>query len=243
MKVGTEEYAFVMYPTPKDIICGRGKIATRHPGNNWYRELIDNERLTFANASLREKKAIAKKTANIIKGEGRKFLKSMNNGQKWKVLSEEECLRKISQALRENQQKLSIGLFESVKTFAISEECTFSKSFEEVFHMEDKQGLFEMNDCQMSLDSFDREISSLPMIEGSRVGTSVTAPIQDDSTNGFFFTRKPSQFQSNYGNSNESIDFSVDMSDLDEAKSLSNSLSWNASCNVYRFMHKFFLKN
>ena len=96
-------------PDENDVLCGLRKEVYNHPGNQYYRDLIRNDKEKYAAAScVHFKKEIAKLIINkvhTLNPPGR-FLKYNKNDNMWYDIGAYNTLKKVQQALREGQHKL-----------------------------------------------------------------------------------------------------------------------------------------
>ena len=93
-------------PGTNDILCGRGKFAMSWDGNLFLKAVIDKKRLEYWSADKNEiKREVAISVLKVIKSlspPGR-FLQIVGN--EWKEIDNERALKKVRQALRENQHR------------------------------------------------------------------------------------------------------------------------------------------
>ena len=92
-------------PNDNDILSGRGAGINLHPGNVYYRKLVQSYKLQYVNSDPAEKKRIIKCVFNIAKQYGR-FLKLDPSTEEWTRVSDAEAKRKVGQALRENATEI-----------------------------------------------------------------------------------------------------------------------------------------
>ena len=85
----------------EDILSGRGAGINAHPGNAFFRKLIQSNQQRYANADPAEKKRIIKEIHKIALSHGR-FLKHDLENDAYIELTFEESRKKTAQALREN---------------------------------------------------------------------------------------------------------------------------------------------
>ena len=99
---------YVQIPHPHDILSGRGNGANQHPGNIFFRCLIQRYKHRYIHTGPSEKKAITKRIVDDVfsrEPPGR-FLKQCNESEEWEVLDYEKVLKKTGQALREKAPEL-----------------------------------------------------------------------------------------------------------------------------------------
>jgi len=101
--------------TDKDVLFGRGGITNKHPGNQYFRDLIQKVKANYLHCQTNsEKKALSQRIVDDIIQKGGNFLKKLNeNAQiiskhdKWMIVTVNEARIKASQALREGKKKTS----------------------------------------------------------------------------------------------------------------------------------------
>lgn len=91
---------------PTDVICGRGRLAAKHPGNQHFRKVIAENRVEYLAIETRKggkkrlaKTAMTKRIVDDLLASGVRFVFKVND--RYHVLSKAEAQRKTSQALRE----------------------------------------------------------------------------------------------------------------------------------------------
>ena len=103
-----------------DIICGRGGLALKHPGNAAYRKIVGVNKEIYATCLKTEKLRISKSIVAAIReihgrfleGEDGKVSTTLNdkdangNPVTWRDIGDKRAIEKTSQALREGQPKL-----------------------------------------------------------------------------------------------------------------------------------------
>lgn len=88
-------------PMNNDILSGRGAGVNLHPGNIFFRSLIQSGKDAYVAADPGEKKRIIRHIVDAAINRGR-FLKQDPKTELWIPISLEEAKRKTGQALREN---------------------------------------------------------------------------------------------------------------------------------------------
>jgi len=91
----------VLKPMANDILSGRGAGVNLHPGNVYFRSLIQSNKQSYIDADPGEKKRIIKRIVEIVIKRGR-FLKQDSKAEMWIPITIDEARRKTGQALREN---------------------------------------------------------------------------------------------------------------------------------------------
>mmetsp|Transcript_11874 Transcript_11874/g.20629 ORF Transcript_11874/g.20629 Transcript_11874/m.20629 type:complete len:555 (-) Transcript_11874:258-1922(-) len=103
-----------------DIICGRGGLALKHPGNMAYRKIVGLNKELYATCLKTEKLRISKSIVAAIREINGRFLEREDgktsssldekddngNPVKWQDIGDKRAVEKTSQALREGQPKL-----------------------------------------------------------------------------------------------------------------------------------------
>lgn len=96
----------------RDILCGRGALMLWHPGNQFFRRLIQSHRQHYFFARRQEKKNIASEIINEIRDHGGRFLRralpsdGTNNVNAWVEIDDERAYQKTCQALREGAPEI-----------------------------------------------------------------------------------------------------------------------------------------
>jgi hypothetical protein len=97
----------------RDILCGRGALMNSHPGNRFFRRLVQTHRQRYFCSRRQEKKNIAGQVINEIRAHGGRFLRrakssdGINEAQDaWVEIDEERAYQKTCQALREGAQEI-----------------------------------------------------------------------------------------------------------------------------------------
>ena len=95
----------ILYPSPMDVLCGRGRPYQDFPGNIRVSEMVDEQVPTYLKASERTAKTlIAIGIVKRVQEVGGRFLTRQKDG--WKIADEKVARGKISQALRVRTLKL-----------------------------------------------------------------------------------------------------------------------------------------
>eukprot|EP00569_Conticribra_weissflogii_P007062 CAMPEP_0171339514 /NCGR_PEP_ID=MMETSP0878-20121228/7993_1 /TAXON_ID=67004 /ORGANISM="Thalassiosira weissflogii, Strain CCMP1336" /LENGTH=739 /DNA_ID=CAMNT_0011841441 /DNA_START=115 /DNA_END=2334 /DNA_ORIENTATION=- len=90
-------------PHPHDVLCGRGGGSNNHPGNESFRELVNEVKVPYVNCPKREKPLIARRIVEAVRNQsppGRFLQKDMDTGL-WNDIGDAKAREKTSQALRE----------------------------------------------------------------------------------------------------------------------------------------------
>jgi len=103
-----------------DIICGRGGLSLKHPGNAAYRQITSLNKEIYATCPKSEKLRISKSIVNAVREINARFLEredgktsrsldetdAAGNPVTWRDIGDKRAIEKTSQALREGQPKL-----------------------------------------------------------------------------------------------------------------------------------------
>lgn len=86
-----------------DVICGRGGLGNRHPGNRRYRQIIKDYQVKYLKAQKKEKKKIALEIVDVIHSSQPpgKFLQKDNVTGLFFEIDDKRASEKVSQSLRE----------------------------------------------------------------------------------------------------------------------------------------------
>jgi len=89
-----------------DVLCGREKRATSHPGTQRFRDIVQSYCGRYQNTERRSEKAdIANEIISVIHGDGSRFLKQSGDGSGWVQLDDATVKEKVSHALRSTKAK------------------------------------------------------------------------------------------------------------------------------------------
>jgi hypothetical protein len=89
---------------PNDVLCGRGAPSNYHPGNQAFRNLVQNHQTLYLCAKRCDKPVIATNLMEIIRSRGGRFLRHVKAGGGrfgWVEIGELRAYEKVCQALRE----------------------------------------------------------------------------------------------------------------------------------------------
>eukprot|EP00934_Nitzschia_sp_Nitz4_P008322 Nitzschia sp. Nitz4//scaffold325_size20118//15997//16815//NITZ4_008705-RA/size20118-processed-gene-0.26-mRNA-1//1//CDS//3329547908//8312//frame0 len=87
-------------PRDIDVMCGRGGLSNKHPGNRLFRRLVDSNKQTYAAIeSPRTKRKLVESIILAIHDQGGQFVKQMKG--EWGTIPAREAFVKTAQALRE----------------------------------------------------------------------------------------------------------------------------------------------
>ena len=86
-------------PSEADVLFGRGRGMSKHPGNARFRKIIDQHVPQYEKAGKYEKTSIAENIVRIIKESEGRFLRLGKSGE-WEHVSDEAARNKVSHAFR-----------------------------------------------------------------------------------------------------------------------------------------------
>ena len=91
-------------PSENDVLFGRGHFNQNHPGNRYFRNIVEQHKTAYTQTTkINDKDAISKHIYQSIKklNPPGRFLKR-GDGEKYHISIQKDALTKIKQALREN---------------------------------------------------------------------------------------------------------------------------------------------
>jgi hypothetical protein len=89
---------------PIDVLFGRGKSVTHHPGNVQFRQLIDYYIEKYEIANTLAKTCIAEIVLQMVKENSGRFLRKKDNAGDWEEVDDDTARNKVSYAFR-NRRK------------------------------------------------------------------------------------------------------------------------------------------
>lgn len=108
--VTNSSFVTLLEPNESDVLCGRGGNINMHPGNIYFRKLVDSRKPAYITARFkREKRMIAESILNDIKRMKGRFL-TKNDAGEWVIYPDDKARDKTSQALREDAPKIRAKL-------------------------------------------------------------------------------------------------------------------------------------
>lgn len=110
-------------PGTNDILCGNGKVYFDHPGNQYFRELVNRYRKDFLGCvSSRRKKALTEMIVDAIQmlSPPGRFLKQDKKTKLWYDIGRSETLVKARQALQDGASTMSEEFSSAFNSFAQS---------------------------------------------------------------------------------------------------------------------------
>lgn len=84
-----------------DVLSGRGGGTNTHPGNRFFRGLIDENREKYLRARKNDKPDISRSIVNEIRKRNGRFLKKDEDSGLWYEIGDDQAREKTSQALRQ----------------------------------------------------------------------------------------------------------------------------------------------
>jgi len=84
-----------------DVLSGRGGGTNSHPGNRFFRNLINHHRDRYLRAKKNDKPHISRSIVNIIRNKNGRFLKKEDDDGLWYEIGDDLAREKTSQALRQ----------------------------------------------------------------------------------------------------------------------------------------------
>ena len=103
--------------TSRDVKFGRGGGTNRHPGNLFFRKLVEDAKPAYMLAKKAEKGHISRSIVSTIRSRGGRWLRFDRHRDLWEEVGDYEATKKVSQALREGLAlKRREALMKSVST-------------------------------------------------------------------------------------------------------------------------------
>jgi hypothetical protein len=87
-------------PLPNDILFGRGIPIQQRPGNVRFREMIDTYKDKYEQSEKGAKVAVSAYIVHLVKEEGGRFLKKLEDGRSWVEVDEATARVKVNNAFR-----------------------------------------------------------------------------------------------------------------------------------------------
>mmetsp|Transcript_17231 Transcript_17231/g.27023 ORF Transcript_17231/g.27023 Transcript_17231/m.27023 type:complete len:452 (-) Transcript_17231:211-1566(-) len=90
-----------MNPTQSDVLSGRGARFNRHPGNEYFRKIVEQQKTLYKTGTKKQKMIIAKAIVEAIhsKEPPGRFLKKCADTGQWEELSKRKAADKAAQAM------------------------------------------------------------------------------------------------------------------------------------------------
>jgi len=94
--------------TDLDVLAGRGSGSADHPGNQWYRSLVESQKPEYKSRQKMGKTSLAREIMLKVQTRGGRFLVEETDGTgRWYIAHETAAREKISAALRQDNTNLS----------------------------------------------------------------------------------------------------------------------------------------
>mmetsp|Transcript_86320 Transcript_86320/g.249299 ORF Transcript_86320/g.249299 Transcript_86320/m.249299 type:complete len:513 (-) Transcript_86320:61-1599(-) len=106
-----QSFGQIRDPRPSDILCGRGKTVVEHPGNAWFRDLVDKTMMQYESCTRTEKASLGAMIVTMVKDAGGRFLKPEDDGDYWEEVDDHTARKKVAHTFR-NRRKFH-GQFRS----------------------------------------------------------------------------------------------------------------------------------
>ena len=91
-------------PGEFDVICGRGRQAFNHPGNKFFRTLVQRYHDNFGQAKTRlERTTVVTNVIDEVRSKGMGFVKQDETGGQWSIVSDRLAREKVGNILRNAQ--------------------------------------------------------------------------------------------------------------------------------------------
>jgi len=91
-------------PDPIDILSGRGKGPMNHPGNKYFREVVNMYKKDFLKSSFHKRKSLTAMIVDKMQNDNppRRFLRQNSQNKLWYCISHKDALSKTRQSLVDN---------------------------------------------------------------------------------------------------------------------------------------------
>ena len=97
----------VMEPTPKDVLLGRGKGPSCHPGNVRFREIVTKYQEEYNNTPRYKRYDTPKEITRLLLEDGVRFLRKADGGNGWVECDVAEVEKKVKQVFRTQKKKMA----------------------------------------------------------------------------------------------------------------------------------------
>lgn len=87
-------------PRDVDVLCGRGGLINKHPGNIVYRKIVDHNKPFYQSVHKKHRILVSQSIVQSIVNFGGRFM-TMEKGKVWTEIGYKRAVQKTSQALRE----------------------------------------------------------------------------------------------------------------------------------------------
>ena len=98
-------------PSDTDVLCGRSSAAVRHPGNQMYRRLVNENKDLYITSAKTYKINVSRSIVGAIREQRGRFLEIDNDKNTWYDIGDKKAIEKTSQALREGQPKFRQAMY------------------------------------------------------------------------------------------------------------------------------------
>jgi hypothetical protein len=88
-------------PREADVLCGRGGLINKHPGNIAYRKIVDYNKPYYQSVQKKHRILVSQSIVQTILNNGGRFLILGSRGGTWMEIGFKRAVQKTSQALRE----------------------------------------------------------------------------------------------------------------------------------------------
>jgi hypothetical protein len=102
--IGNPSTIIIPQPKDTDILFGRGKSVVGHPGNTWFREVVDNIMRQYESGTRLEKASMGNLLVDFVKNSGGRFLKPKDDGDAWEEVDDHTARQKVAHTFR-NRRK------------------------------------------------------------------------------------------------------------------------------------------
>lgn len=96
-------------PREVDVLCGRGGLINKHPGNVVYRKVVDYNKPFYQSVHKKHRILVSQSIVQSILKFGGRFLTHGAKGKDWYEIGYKRAVQKTSQALRERIQSTEEG--------------------------------------------------------------------------------------------------------------------------------------
>lgn len=177
-----------VYLRDQDICCGRGKGASKHPGNQVFHNIIQFKAEEFSKCSKKlDKSRIIAAIVHELLLYGVRFLKRDSSGDKWIVLAEGLAREKTGHAIRDHLVTKSKKEGKNVAKKVIKEKAESTKTFRQVdsFDVEDDT---HQHDSRYPPNLFNTPLSRRDLLPILSLPISLELPLNYRKEHGIFDT-------------------------------------------------------
>mmetsp|Transcript_3758 Transcript_3758/g.4336 ORF Transcript_3758/g.4336 Transcript_3758/m.4336 type:complete len:174 (+) Transcript_3758:40-561(+) len=160
-------------PHSNDVLCGRGHVINAHPGNVYFRSIVNRLKLEYVMSEKVDKKVFASVIVESIKSQNPpgRFLKQDKETKLWYNLGGKTALKKTRQALREGAPIIKERVrkrLEQQKQLKLYLDHLLPEKEHQNKANKDHLQVPEDNICFKSLDSFPNTFSTVGPLEAKR---------------------------------------------------------------------------